>query len=375
MTQPDINEIRMTQGDDAARAFMDSAKPYKPGRGKGPKGSGGAADALVLSLEHWLARELPASDPLLGHWLTTTSRVLLTAPTGLGKSMFSIAASAATADGKPFLRWAGRRPCNVLYVDGEMSRRLMKRRLADEVERSGLRPTGLHILSHEDIENFQPLNTEAGRRQIETVIARIGKLDLIWLDNIMSLIGGDMKEEESWRQTLAWQHSLTKRNIGQVWVHHTGHDETKSYGTKTREWQMDTVVFMESVERADIDVSFKISFRKARERTPETRADFADIAVALVGNAWTCDGIKATPKQKPSPTGQKFLEAFFNCPTEAHEGRKCVTRDAWWAECTKLGLIDPHTKEHSARTLFAKHRRELVACNLVACDENLTWKV
>jgi hypothetical protein len=114
------------------------------------------------------------------------------------------------------------------------------------------------------------LSTEAGRAQIEAAIARIGNLDLMLFDNIMSLIGGDMKDEESWRQTLPWQHSLTKRKIGQMWIHHTGHDETKSYGTKTREWQMDTVVFMEEAKRDDTDVSFTLSFRKARERTPET---------------------------------------------------------------------------------------------------------
>ena len=31
------------------------------------------------------------------------------------------------------------------------------------------------------------------------------------------------------------------RSIGQMWFHHTGHDESKSYGSKAREWQMDTV--------------------------------------------------------------------------------------------------------------------------------------
>src|SRR4029077_1036537 len=128
----------------------------------------------------------------------------------------------------------------------------------DEVKRSGLRPQGLYTLSHDDVENFQPLNTEAGRNTIEAIIAQIGRVDLVIFDNIMSLIGGDMKEEESWRQTIPWQHSLTKRNIGQLWTHHTGHDETRSYGTKTREWQMDTFIFLERVEREDTDVSFKV---------------------------------------------------------------------------------------------------------------------
>jgi hypothetical protein len=346
-----------------------------PGRAEIFLPGGIATKPAILRLEDWLKRDLPKPDYILGHWLTTTSRVLLTAPTGLGKTMFGIAASNTIAAGKPFLRWEGRRPCNVLYIDGEMSRRLMKQRLADEVERSGLRPAGMHILSHEDIENFQPLNTEVGRNQVEAEIARIGQLSLIWFDNIMSLIGGDMKEEEGWRQSLPWQHSLTKRNIGQVWTHHTGHDESKSYGTKTREWQMDTTLFLEEVKRDDTDVSFGLEFRKARERTPANRADFADITVALVDNEWTYSGAQTAPTAKP-PTGadKKFLEAFFNCPTLTHSDRQCVPMEAWRNECVRMRLIDPDARPDSARSLFSRHRKNLVVSNLIACDGDFAWK-
>ena len=53
------------------------------------------------------------------------------------------------------------------------------------------------------------------------MLKRIGRVDFIFFDNIMSLIAGDMKEEEGWRQALPWIKSLTKRAIGQVWMHHT----------------------------------------------------------------------------------------------------------------------------------------------------------
>jgi hypothetical protein len=337
-------------------------------------------DGAVLRLEEWLARNLPAPDPLMGHWLTTTSRVLLPAPTGIGKSMFGIALGMRAAAGMPFLRWDGRRPCKVLYIDGEMSGRLLKERLGAEVERLGVVPAGFHALSHEDIENFAPLNSPEGQRAIEEVIIRIGGVNLIVFDNIMSLIAGDMKEEEGWRQTIPWQHSLTKRKIGQVWLHHTGHDEDKSYGTKTREWQMDTVLFGKKVDRPDTDVSFKLEFRKARERTPLTRADFADINVALVDNEWTYsnpDGSSA--KTRPSPLGGKFLAALVNVlageQAVARDGRRCASMDDWKRECETLGLIDRNAKPDSARSLFAKHRRELVAGNHVACNDQHAWKI
>jgi hypothetical protein len=44
-------------------------------------------EKTILPLADWLERDLPPSDPLLGHWLTTTSRVLFPAPTGSGNEV------------------------------------------------------------------------------------------------------------------------------------------------------------------------------------------------------------------------------------------------------------------------------------------------
>jgi hypothetical protein len=339
-----------------------------------------APPPVIVRLEDWLTRDLPEPDFLMGHWLTTTSRVLFAAPTGLGKSMFWTALGMAASASMPFLRWQGQRPFKLGYIDGEMARRLMKTRLVDEVERLGVVPAGFHVLNHDDIEDFAPLNTPEGQKIIEAFIARIGGVDLIVFDNVMSLISGDMKDEESWRQTLPWLKTLTKRNIGQVWIHHTGHDEQRTYGTKTREWQMDTVMFAEKVERPDADVSFRIEFRKKRECTPVTRDEFEIIDVALVDNVWTWSGAEGTVAQKrPSAISAKFLAALVNVlagdNVTIRSGRRCCTMDSWRRECELLGLIDRKAKPDSARSLFAKHRRELVAGNLIACNDELAWKL
>jgi hypothetical protein len=184
--------------------------------------TGGAAKQLgpPLAVDEWLKRDLPAPDFLIGSWFTTTSRLILNAPTGLGKTNFMLAAFAHMGAGIDFLHWKCDRPRKVLFVDGEMSRRLLKQRTEDVVRRMDVTPDGLHLLSHEDVDDFQPLNTVAGCQIIESAIERIGGVDAICFDNIMSLILGDMKEEEAWRETLPLIISLTKRNIGQAWVHH-----------------------------------------------------------------------------------------------------------------------------------------------------------
>jgi RecA-family ATPase len=145
----------------------------------------------ILRLADWLERDLPAPDFLLGSWLTTTTRGLLVAPTGIGKTMLGLAICGAVAAGRDFLHWGGRRPARALFIDGEMSRRLLKQRLIDEVRRLGLKPEGLHILSHDDLENFAPFNTPDGQKAIEGIIDEIGGVDLITFDNIMSLVAGD----------------------------------------------------------------------------------------------------------------------------------------------------------------------------------------
>src|SRR5262249_40440347 len=156
---------------------------------------------------------------IMGHWLTTTSRVLLTAATGLGKTNFGLALALRCAAGKGFLHWIARRPLRVLYIDGEMSRRLLKERMFAEVARLGCHPETFFALSREDVENLAPLNTPEGQAWVDALIKKIGGIDLVIFDNIMCLTVGDMKDPEPWQQTLPWVLDLTKAAVGQIWIH------------------------------------------------------------------------------------------------------------------------------------------------------------
>jgi hypothetical protein len=324
---------------------------------------------IPLTADEWLTRDLSPPDRLLGDWLTTTSRVLLSADTGLGKTMLCMDSATYIAGGVDFLHWCAHRPARVLYIDGEMSQVLYKQRIAGCVRRLGFAPAGIYFLSKEDIPNFAPLNSPAGAAFLLSFIEQLGGIDLVKFDNVMALTIGDQKDEDAWSKVLPLVSELTRRHIGQVWINHTGHDTSRSYGSKTKEWRMDTTIHLTAVERADTDVSFQLEFRKARERTPENRAGFRDATIALVDDQWV--GSEAISRGRPSDQEAsvlKILDALTKGPAMVmHRGFKAVPSAQWEAECLRRGLV-------KSKNAFRTIRSRLAQKNLIQCDGEVSWR-
>jgi hypothetical protein len=238
---------------------------------------------------------------------------MIISATGLGKTNLCLALAFAIALGHDFLHWRADREARVLYIDGEMSKRLMKARLADAARRAGAVPDNLFVLCRDDLQHMAPLNTPEGQQLIEELIEKVGGVDLVIFDNVQSLLAGDMKDEEPWQDTLPWIRSLTNRAIGQLWVHHTGHDETRSYGTKTREWQLDTVILLKRIENSDADIGFTLDFTKSRERAPHNRPDFERVNVTLKNDCWHADpAVRNTSAKPPPPKARVFYDALLD---------------------------------------------------------------
>ena len=230
---------------------------------------------IPLTSAEWLNRAVPPQDELMGAMFTTTSRSILSADTGLGKSLLMLAIETAMAHGCNFLHWRCRRPGRVLFIDGEMSVGWLKQMNADAVRRhGGTAPDNLHLLSREDYPGMPPLNTKEGYAFIRGYIEVHGHYDFITFDNIMSLTVGNPKDPEAWQAMQDLIAHLTRIRTGQLWVNHTGHDATRAYGDKTREWRMTSVLHMDKTERAGTDTAFELKFVKCRERTQTTVTTF-----------------------------------------------------------------------------------------------------
>jgi hypothetical protein len=74
------------------------------------------------------------------------------------------------------------------------------------------------------------LNTEKGQKFVEWLIEQIGDLDIVVFDNMQALLVGSLKDDDTWAPMIDWIKRLTARKIGQLWLHHTGHDTGRGYG-------------------------------------------------------------------------------------------------------------------------------------------------
>jgi KaiC/GvpD/RAD55 family RecA-like ATPase len=349
--------------------------------------------ATILSAEAWQIRDFPEPEPLLGDLILAGVRMFIVGRTGLGKTLLGFAIAVALASGTPFLHWKAGRPCRVLYIEGEMPGALIRERLSGALSRAGTPDLGGRLaIFARDLENevaehfpslgqFQPLNTEPGCNWLLAFIEAVGGADVVILDNVMSLLDGTQKEEESWSRALPLVDRLSRRRIAQIWLDHTPHNADRQYGTHTKSWRFDVVAMMTPLpedQRQHSEVAFRLSFEapagKARRRTPKNWEDFATCVIRLRGNRWTSEvGGTRVHRAKLSPMCVQFYRALMDTIAISDQPGQ-TTREAWFRECGRLGLVTPlvpedtHTQREDKRKSFRKYLAELKATGMIGVD-------
>ena len=346
-----------------------------------------------LSAETWAARTIPPADLLLGDLVTTTTRLFLVGQTGLGKTMFGFGLAFGIASGTGFLHWRSARPARVLYIDGEMPGELIKARVIDASRRIDKPLDGRLTIFAQDMEEefaaafptlgkLVPLNLPQGQDFIMELIDQLGGIDVIVLDNVMSLLTGDQKEEVPWSEVLPLVTKLTRAKIGQVWLDHTGHNTSRQYGTSTKAWRFDSVGILGSLppdQLGGADLGFTLSFEhpgKARRRTPANRHDFATSTILLQGDIWSSESAeekKTKPDVKLPPGAMSFYNALMDA-LAVTSTPGITTRTAWYAEAARVGLVDPiepgddHKQRSSKQSKFRSYITRIREAGLIGVN-------
>jgi len=341
-----------------------------------------------ITLAAWLRKKLPLRDYLLGTVLSTTSRWILFGETGVGKTLFTMALGGAASSGTSLLKWQARRRARVMYIDGELPAETFKERMEIVARQYGA-DLPFFGYNRDDLgdDAMPPFNTPKGEEWLWREIDLI-KPDLIIFDSIMCLLIGSMAEEESWAPVKVLMRKISSRRIAQIWLHHTGHDPSKGFGTKTREWEVDTVVSLTQAQPETDDVA--LEFKKARLRNPETRAEFDSCVIRYGADGWTSDGVSVAAKRGKA-SGEKdhvrraIVAAYdrFASDEGASPGfdgapvRK-VRADRIRDEVKSRGYLDTNEKGQlspSARTLLRRAKAELLAGGSFVESDGWIWRI
>ena len=243
-----------------------------------------------FTVEWWAYRDIPARQQLIGP-IDVGARVMLSGSTSAGKTMLGIAAGIAVATGTPLFadgRWAVPAAKRVLGIDAEMSSRQLKERVANLLD--GRTTDGRFVLLSRltDFPDAPPLNRPGGWEWVMAMID-LYRPDLILLDNIQSLLAGDLLDLNDWRVIQKQMMGLTRRGITQIWFHHLNAAGV-SYGGETREWQMDLGMKLTKVGKQGICAD--LSFSKIRE---DVTADHTPGRVMRTPHGWqftTIDNVR-----------------------------------------------------------------------------------
>jgi hypothetical protein len=354
----------------------------------------------LLSIQAWLERQIPEPDQLLGEVLTTAARMFLVGRTGLGKTLLGFAIACGMATGEGFLHWRCKKAVRVLLIDGEMPEGLIKARAIDAMRRVEKPPIPANLVIYSryledefsricpDIGPMPPLNSEEGNEWVPALIDALGGVDVVIFDNVMSLITGDQKDEVSWSGVMPLVQELTRRNIAQLWLDHTGHNTDRQYGSSTKAWPFDSVGVMAPLKDDQCvarEVAFTLSFDfpgKARRRTPDNWHDFETCIIRLKDDRWTSEPVNkdASKIGKVAPSREPYYDALLAAvakSSDAGPGRTSLS--TWTQECLHRGLIEPPTaggketwQQRDARQKqFRTAKSDLITAKWIAVEDEL----
>ena len=251
--------------------------------------------------------------------------------TGSGKTLFSLSMAVSVAAGIGFIGWQCKKPRKVLYLDGELPEKTIRRRLDNASahltpEQSELVKQNLTIISRERLirctqRDLSPLDRAEGIEQVLWLVEN-GEFEFMVLDSRFCLLAADMKEAGSMPKGLIL--ALRHRKCAQLWVHHTGKSaERGAYGDKTAEFLMDTNIHFSQPEKGKFEIYFSADKGgKCRHREPENEHYYQDTALRFEDGQWIPDGpagVSSDTEQKPSTRKDSIIAAVEDLSNKKYD--------------------------------------------------------
>lgn len=209
-------------------------------------------------------------DPIWGPTICTHNLVMVVAPTGVGKTRFTMKlVHTMSATGK-FLAWHVSRPRRVLYVDGELGLVGMKRIFRGIQAEAPFSPQGdfFRVLTKDQCGGPRLWNISDPRDQLK-YNKEIGEAEVIVFDNLLSCnfpLHNRDDEVRQWDRILPWFHALRDSGRTVIMIHHTGKSGDQ-LGTSVKENWLDTSIELKPPEvyRPIAGTEFTLKFRKTRD--------------------------------------------------------------------------------------------------------------
>lgn len=205
--------------------------------------------------------------------LPTQGIAWIYAPTGVGKTLFSMTLAYTIAQGGNFLKYSCAKPRRVLYVDGEMPYNQLHSRVMQIARNQGELdfPDNFKVLTPDKILPFRmPKIDDPYSQRLYIDILNKYDIEVIIFDNLSMLSTFDENKANEFK--LIQDFLLTLRSIGKtvIVVHHSG--KSGDYrGTSKMLDSADVVISLEPVVNDVIESNvnlyvkqFKVKYKKSR---------------------------------------------------------------------------------------------------------------
>ena len=224
------------------------------------------------------------------------------APTGLGKTFFTLNLAYAIAGGGNFLKYSCPKPRKVLYVDAEMAYNQIHARIINISKQQGdlYFEENFSLITRDKINFPIPQIDEKNGQQFYLDQINEHKYEVVVFDNLSTLTCFDENKANEWKPIQKFLLQLRTMGVSTICVHHAGKAEGTYRGTSKMTDCVDVVISLESIDKEIIEENyvgtrFNVVYKKNRLFSGKDAASFE---TAYNGNEWICKSMNQSDLDK-----------------------------------------------------------------------------